>query len=774
MTLKDKVYWFISKKQLFGKSYDEIMKKFYAENIEAQNHKIKINKAFLELVKDRKIIIEDNIVLNSKTTKTTNEFVGTFTQKGSSGKIDAIINGVNQEFFVPKRLTKKAPNNSLVSFSTLKKSNETIAEVKKVLKIENTIVTGFVTQIAENILFIPDDVRFSKPLPVYIKKEIKQEVLNKKVWVELGEDQFIEAKPNSIANIQSIQQIIGTLENPWTHLESYIKQKQISTEFSPEVKLELESISNVIEKEEYEKRLDLRDKMFVTIDPKTTKDMDDAVFVEKVYNEKGFLEFYDVYVAIADVSHYVKSGSATDKEAFKRGNSFYPADHVIPMFDEILSNEACSLKPNSDKLACVTKIRINRDGDIITYNFDKAIINSKFKFSYGEVSALHHNEENALEKFESFKELIDSLYEVERATTKYSKKKNRLEIKGYEPTIILNEDKTTILDIINENMVDSHKVIENIMVLNNTVVASFLNGLGVTHVLRTHDVPEFELFNSLKAQLQQLNIFVEGGLSLRTYSNILATVKDSPLQKVVSTLLVRSMQKAKYNTDKEIGHFALASKNYSHFTSPIRRYADLAEHRILFKTLDLFNEIVKEENIDTSRVNMNQLVNHISHKYSSKFKYLVNPEAVLKITAHLNDCEHKAVELERMANKVSFALHMQKQVGNIVHGYVSFIGKEGAIVTLEEKGDPKHSNIIEVLIPISEYANIVTVKKNKGKHQEVNKDLALHLGDNVEIMITKVDLLNKTVYATHNKEKFEMLSKNTTTQNTATETKLEQ
>ena len=120
--------------------------------------------------------------------------------------------------------------------------------MKKVLNIENTIVTGFVTKIEENIVFIPDDVRFTKPLPVYIKKEIKQEVLNKKVWVELGRDQFIEAMPNSIASIQSAQQVIGELENPWTHLESFIKQKQISTEFSPDIKKELESISSVIEK----------------------------------------------------------------------------------------------------------------------------------------------------------------------------------------------------------------------------------------------------------------------------------------------------------------------------------------------------------------------------------------------------------------------------------------------------------------------------------------------------------------------------------------------
>ena len=174
--------------------------------------------------------------------------------------------------------------------------------------------------------------------------------------------------------------------------------------------------------------------------------------LKKVYSEKGFLEFYDVYVAIADVSHYVKSGSLTTRKHLEEAIVFYPADHVIPMFDEKLSNEVCSLKPNSDKLAIVTKIRINRDGNIITYNFDKAVINSK----YGEVSALHHDEENAVKKFGNFKELIDTLYEVERVTTKYSRKQNRLEINGYEPTIMLNEDKTAILDIVNENMIDSH------------------------------------------------------------------------------------------------------------------------------------------------------------------------------------------------------------------------------------------------------------------------------------------------------------------------------
>ena len=758
MTLKDKMYQFISTKQLFGKSYDEIMKKFYAENVKAATYQTNIQNAVLALVQDGKIEIENNILLNGKNTKTkNNNLIGIFTQKGSSGKITAMIDGVNQVYFVPKSLAKKAPNNSLVSFILLKKSSETIAEVKEVLQVENTIVTGFVTEISNNIVFIPDDVRFSKPLPVYIAKEIKPNVLNKKVWVELNKEQFITANTNTVATIQSLDQVIGSLQDPWTHLESYIKQHQIATEFSHEVEKELELITSEISKEELEKRLDLRDKAFVTIDPKTTKDMDDAVCVEKVYNEKGFLEFYDVYIAIADVSHFVKSGTALDKEAYKRGNSFYPSDHVIPMFHEKLSNNVCSLNPNTNKLAVVTKVRLNREGDIVDYQFNKAVINSKFKFSYEEVSALYHNDEQALKQFESFKEIVDTLYEVERVTTKNARKRNRLEIKGYEPTIILNKEKSAILDILNENMVDSHKVIENLMVLNNTVVAQFLNGLGVSHLLRTHGIPELEMFNSLKVQLEQLGVPVSGGLSARTYANILATIKGTPLEKVVSTLIVRSMQKAKYDTDREIGHFALASKGYSHFTSPIRRYADLAEHRILFKALELFEKMVKENNIDTSNVNMNQLVNQISHKYSSSFKYLVKQEEASKIAAHLNDCEHKAAELEKLANKVCFALHMQKHVGKIVHGYVSFFGKEGAVVTLENENDPQHSNIIEVLIPTSEYANIVSVKHKRKSYQEMNKDLALHLGDRVEIMITKVDILNKEIYATHNKEKFEAL-----------------
>lgn len=758
MALKDKMYQFIAKKQLFGNSYDEIMKKFYQENINAPNYKNKVNNAVEELIKDGKIKIEDNKIINTKTQDKNKGgfFSGKLTYIGASGKIRAVINGVAKEFFVPKNYTEKAPNNSIVHFNVIKRNHDEIAHVKKVMKVENTIVTGFVTLENNHLILIPDDKRFPKSLRVFVNKELP-DCVNKKVWAEIDETQFIKADPDALIHIKSKEQILGSLRNPWTHLEAYLTQNQIKTDFNAEVEKELEELNAEIPQEEYEKRVDLRHMNFTTIDPETVKEMDDAVYVEKTCDSKGRTMYYDVYIAISDVSHLVKSGTAIDKAAYNLGNNYYPADNVISMFPKKV-NDICSFDPDKDKLAVVTKVRLYPDGKIMSYEFMKAVINSKCKFSYEQVSALHHNEKQAVGEFKQFKGLIDNLYEVTNVLSRQANRKNRLSIKSYEPTIILNKERNAIADIVNKNMLDSYKVIEHLMVLNNVVVAQFLNTLGVNHVLRVHQMPEMEMFNSLIAQVKELKFSTTGGLSQRTYANILATVKGHPLEKIFSALVVRSMQKAKYDIDTLIGHFALAVLAYSHFTSPIRRYPDLAEHRILFKAIELMNEIIKKENIDTNEKTLEKVASEVAHKHYAKFKNLVSVEMLSKMTGHFNNCEDKSSALENIANKLSFCLLLEDRVGTVVSGYVSQIGKEGATVTLEDKNDPAHSGIIEVLIPLSEYAFIKTNKKNK-QEAEMKKELALHLGDNVDIMLTKVDILNRVVYATHDKEKFAKYAK---------------
>lgn len=731
MALKDQFFKFIKDNDLFNQDAQIVKDKFIKAIAKTQSQKQKALAAFDQLVADGSIKVNGGIVRNTKIeANLKNSYFGVITKKGNIGRVQTIIDGKDVSIFVPAKYAKNIPNNSLVSFKIAHRNNEYIALVEKVVKIAHSSLTGYVAEDNNNLVFVADDKRFKSALKVNVDPALglkKQDIVNHKVKIELSKNDLLSANINATANITSASQILGPLSSPWAHFESAIVEKQIAVEFSKEVLAELETIELGITQEELAKRADYRHKNFVTIDLETTKDMDDAVYVEEVY-ENGVFEGFDCYIAISDVSHYIKPGTALDKSAFERGNSYYPADYVIPNNPEKLSNDICSLNPNVDRLVVLTKIRISPTGEVVSYNFEKAIINSKNKFSYQQVSDLYHNKSAELnQKFKPFKRLIKTLYKVDDVLAKNAEAKGKIAIKGYEPTILLNKEKTQVVDVINQNGIDSHRVIESLMVLNNEVVAKFLNTLGVAHVLRTHEYPDQKIYDNFLTQLSDLGIRANNLASNKAYQELTKTVSGHPLEKVISNLAVRSMQKAKYDINPAIGHFALGSKAYSHFTSPIRRYADLAEHRILFKAIEKFKMIAEQNNIDISRKDISEYVETIASLSPSTFKNLVNPEKLVHITNHLNVCEQNAQYLEGVANSACFALYMQKHIGQTMKGYVSYIGRENLTVTLKDNADPLHSDIIEVSIP----HNGVVLNK---------------MGDNVLVTINWVDFANRRIY----------------------------
>ena len=346
-------------------------------------------------------------------------------------------------------------------------------------------------------------------------------------------------------------------------INQVIEEQNIPFEWSQNIFDELENIDI----EFSDSRVDLSDKPFVTIDGKDAKDFDDAVLCEK--NIEGF----NLWVAIADVAEVVNKNSEIDKEAFKRGTSIYFPNTVVPMLPEKISNNICSLVPNEKRNVLVCEINFNADAEIESYDFFEAVICSAHRFTYNEV----------LEYKKSNSQIVDSLESLKILTNKLLKnrqKRSALEIESQEPSLIINDDGS--LEKINlPKRLFSHQMIEESMIAANICAAKFIKkhiGFGI---FRVHEEPDFIKVDNLK------KFFTLKGYSSKALSNpidqINSFIKHSEKaeeKKVLNVLILQSLKRAKYSTN-EIGHFGLQLEEYSHFTSPIRRYPDLIAHRII-------------------------------------------------------------------------------------------------------------------------------------------------------------------------------------------------
>lgn len=352
--------------------------------------------------------------------------------------------------------------------------------------------------------------------------------------------------------------------------------------FPPEVIAEAKSVSDVRSiSAELPKRLDLRDLPIFTIDGAATKDIDDAISVEKT------ADGYKLGVHIADVSHYVKPKSALDNEAFERGTSVYYANRVIPMLPKELSNGICSLNPQEDRLAFSALMELDRDGNITDYKFAKTVIRSRVKGVYSEINELlaGYNSKALCEKYA---EVLDVLPVMNELAQKLKGKKiyrGAPQISTVESVLVLN-DEDYCVDVIPHESGVSQEIIEDFMLCANECAAKFGTEHGLPFVYRVHENTPPEKLESLKAGLTELNIpfNFEDGVSPRQLSQILEGARGTDKFPVINNLVLRSMAKAKYSTEP-IGHFGLVLDDYAHFTSPIRRYPDLTIHRIMSEFL---------------------------------------------------------------------------------------------------------------------------------------------------------------------------------------------
>ncbi|MEN3008252.1 ribonuclease R [Pseudothermotoga sp.] len=389
-----------------------------------------------------------------------------------------------------------------------------------------------------------------------------------------------------------IETVLGNVDDPKTDIPAVMAKYELTDRFPDEVLRELEELPDDVRKEDIVDRLDLRDEIIFTIDGEDAKDFDDAVSIKKLPRGR-----YLLGVHIADVSHYVKEGSALDKEAYRRGTSVYLLDVVVPMLPFKLSNNLCSLMEQKDRLTFSVEMVINTEGEVLDFNISPSVIRSKKRLTYTIVNKLLEGDESVERALG--KEISDSLrlmHELSLILREARQKRGAItDIEGGEVEVLMN-DKGEVIDIVPRKRGPGEILIEEFMIKANETVAEIFHNAGLPFVYRVHEEPDPETILQLKEYVEALGLRIKFPKNVHSsvLQRVLQLVKDHPLRSSVERLMVRSMKRAMYSPTN-IGHFGLASYAYTHFTSPIRRYPDLVVHRLLKLYLKQGNRFTEKQ-----------------------------------------------------------------------------------------------------------------------------------------------------------------------------------
>lgn len=521
------------------------------------------------------------------------------------------------------------------------------ARVRRIEKRSKSTVTGSIAIEDRQEVLIPDGaIRYSLKIN---RKDLRGAKAGDKVAVKPRQDQRGDWSSAVVTTV------FGNSESARVCADAIIERHGIPVEF-PEAVLELsEIVSKVkISQQEIDKRADLRGKSIFTIDGADAKDLDDAISVEKIKNG------YKLGVHIADVSEYVTYNSHIDKEAYERGTSVYFADRVIPMLPEALSNGACSLNPGTDKLAFSAFINFDMDGEITKYLFQKSVINSKVRGVYSEVNQLFSGEGDAelKKKYRPVQKGLENARALAKLLQKKAKERGEMELESGELKFVLDEN-GVCLDIQQRATGEAEQLIEQMMISANRAASMFAQKHKLPFLYRIHEKPSPEKVADLYTLLDSLGIacgeLKKSNPSTGDFAKVLERVKGTSRELLVSQRILRTMEKARYS-ELEKGHFGLALQDYSHFTSPIRRYPDLTIHRILSDFLD-----------------------GVSHQKMLKRYEGFTAEAAVQTSK----TEVRAVTAEREAEDCYSAEYMKGHIGENHMGIISGITSRGLFVRLE-------------------------------------------------------------------------------------------
>lgn len=568
------------------------------------------------------------------------------------------VSGEEEDIFIAPDNINKALNNDTVIVEILNKTSGEKREgrIVKTLERDLSAIVGEIYFKKDKGYIIPDDKKLD------IQLEIDRDKSHGAVD---GHKVVVKILRNITKNRYKgeVVRIIGHKNDPGVDILSIVCKYEINDTFPEEVIEELDSIPEEVREQDKKGRKDLTDVTIFTIDGDDTKDIDDAISVEKLKNGN-----YKLGVHIADVSYYVKEGSPLDKEAMDRGTSVYLVDRVIPMLPHKLSNGICSLNPGVERLAISCVMEIDNNGKTVDYEIFPSIIKSRLQMTYKKVNQVIEKDEipEGYEPFVNDLKLMDELSQIIR---KAKINRGYIDFDVDEAKIIVDEN-CHPTDIVLRNRGRGENLIEDFMIQANECVATHIFYMDLPFIYRVHEYPKEEKIRDFISFVQSLGYTVKFNtkdISPKAIQNLINQLKDKKEFKVLSSLLLRNMQKAIY-LPQNLGHYGLASKCYTHFTSPIRRYPDTTVHRLL-RTY-LFND-------DMS----NQTIN----KWQEKLVYIAENSSFK---------ERESVECEREVEDMKMAEYMEDHIGEEYKGIISGVTNFGMFIQLD--------NLVEGLIHVND------------------------------------------------------------------------
>lgn len=600
---------------------------------------------------------------------------------------NASITIEEKSIFIHRKNTLNSLHLDKVKIEIFKGEKKLEAKVVETISRFRTEFVGRVQIGKKSTFVIPDSDKIS--VDFYIKGGLVAKD-GQKVIAELTKWEDSKSPQGKITKI------LGDAGDNNAEMNSIMYEYNLPVDFPQEVINESELVPEVITEKEISNRRDMRDVTTITIDPVDARDFDDAISI-KIINENNI----EVGVHIADVGHYVKTGTKLDEEAYKRATSVYLVDRCVPMLPERLSNGICSLKPHEDRLAFSVIFTIDKDGKITNQWHGKTVIHSDRRFSYEEAQEIIEGADG------DFYNEIRTLNTLAQKIRKKRIKDGSIEMGGIEVKFKLADDNKKPIGVYFKEQKEANKLIEEFMLLANKSVAKILSDNQWFNVYRIHDTPNMEKLQQLVGVCQNfghdVKIEGEGDDLKKSINQLLKDIKGTPEENMIETLVTRCMSKAKY-TIKNIGHYGLGFTHYSHFTSPIRRYPDLITHRILFDFLNKGKQ--------------------------------GNPAKIEENASWCSSRELIAAKAQRDSIKYKQAEYLQDKIGQVYDGIISGVTDWGIYVELIEskcEGMVRYNTIGKVKVDLEHH----TVSDEMGKK--------IRLGDSVKVIVSGVDLEKKKI-----------------------------
>lgn len=602
-----------------------------------------------------------------------------------------IIGDQVEDLFIPPPEMRYLFDGDIVLAKPIKKKKKDEAKVVKVLERVVKEAVGVLKKDKTGYYVLLSDTVI--PHKIYVPKK-QAEKVEKGSYVVVKIKQYPEPKKRAKGDIV---EILGKTRNTKTVAEIIARKYGLPTRHSKEALQEAEKISSrvVISKN----RKDLTKQICFTIDPETARDFDDAVAIEK----EG--ENYRLYVHIADVSYYVKEGSAIDKEAFERGNTYYLPENALHMLPERLSADLCSLKPMEKRYAFTCEMLINPKGKVIDYDIYESVIISKARLTYDQALGIILGDPELSEKYPDLVEPLKYMEELAKILLKERERRGSIDFDLPESKILFT-DTGDPYDVVPYERHFAHRLIEEFMIIANITVAKHMEKLEQPFIYRSHEEPDIEKvikFVDLVAGLGY-EVNYPDVITPKFIQKILKKVAGTPEEELIKFMALRSMKQAKY-TVENYGHFGLALDTYTHFTSPIRRYADLVVHRMLKKSIK--NKFTKKD-LQTLPIKLEEVAKQCS-----------------KMERVAEEAERDALEILKLR---ILSNHIGEEFEGIITGVVSF----GLFVEIEKY-------IIEGLIPISSLEGYYIYDEQNHRLIREDKQKSYRLGDKVKVRIEKVD-----------------------------------